>query len=139
MISLKINVQIRSLVSAPISTAYSNTPIHSISSYRPQRSCEGYVFTRVCLSTGGGEYLGRYPSRTRHTPLWTRYTPRNKVPPGPCTPPGPGTPPRRRLLLRTVWILLECILVLSLSPTSGIEMNRTAITLLLTCLEIVLL
>ena len=22
--------------------------------YRPQRSCEGYVFTGVCLSTGGG-------------------------------------------------------------------------------------
>ena len=24
--------------------------------YRPQRSCEGYVFTGVCLSTGGGGY-----------------------------------------------------------------------------------
>ena len=22
--------------------------------YRPQRSCEGYVFTGVCLSIGGG-------------------------------------------------------------------------------------
>ena len=28
--------------------------------YRPQRSCEGYVFTGVCLSTGGGG--GWYPS-----------------------------------------------------------------------------
>ena len=26
--------------------------------YRPQRSCEGYVFTGVCLSTGGGLLLG---------------------------------------------------------------------------------
>ena len=25
--------------------------------YRPQRSCEGYVFTGVCLSTGGGVCL----------------------------------------------------------------------------------
>ena len=25
----------------------------SINYYRPQRSCEGYVFTGVCLSTGG--------------------------------------------------------------------------------------
>ena len=29
------------------------TPFH----YRPQRSCEGYVFTGVCLSTGGGGLL----------------------------------------------------------------------------------
>ena len=26
--------------------------------YRPQRSCEGYVFTGVCLSTGGGCLVG---------------------------------------------------------------------------------
>ena len=50
-------------------------------------------------------------------------TPRAGIPPGPGAPPGPGTPlqdqappgtrhpPRRRLLLRTVCILLECILV----------------------------
>ena len=25
----------------------------SINYYRPQQSCEGYVFTGVCLSTGG--------------------------------------------------------------------------------------
>ena len=42
---------------------------------RPQRSCEGYVFTGVCLSTGGGECL-------------TRCTP-----PGPGAPLGPGVPP----------------------------------------------
>ena len=41
------------------------------------------------------------PPRTRYTPPWTRY------PPGPGTPP----PPEIRPLLRTVRILLECILV----------------------------
>ena len=68
--------------------------------YRPQRSCEGYVFTGVCLSTGG-EYL------TRYTPPGTRYTPPSRHPPGTrCTPldqvhpppdqvppPRPGTSP----------------------------------------------
>ena len=29
-------------------------PIYGPDFYRPQRSCEGYVFTGVCLSTGGG-------------------------------------------------------------------------------------
>ena len=83
--------------------------------YRLQRSCEGYVFTRVCLSTGGGV------SGQVHPP--TRYTPHNQVRPrDQVHPPGPGTPPRtrytppdqvhppRRLLFRTVRILLECIL-----------------------------
>ena len=88
--------------------------------YSLQRSCEGYVFTRVCLSTGGSTWAG-YPPRTRCTPR-TRYT-------SPGTTPGPGplgtrnTPPRtrytpwdqippspkRRLLLWTVRNLLECI------------------------------
>ena len=40
------------------------------------------------------------------TPPRTRYSPPDQV-----HPLGPGTPPRRRLLLRTVRILLECILV----------------------------
>ena len=138
--------------------------------YRPQRSCEGYVYTGVCLSTGG-EYLVRYPPRTSYppgpgtptpqhqvhppdqvhpprpstplqarylpgpgTPPRTRYTPQDQVhtppglgtpprvhPPGPGTPPdqvhppGPGTPPGIRPLLRTVRILLECILVLGIN------------------------
>ena len=49
-----------------------------------------------------GEYLGRYPARTRYTP-GTRYTPQDQVPPwdqvhpsGPGTPPEPGTPPGTR-------------------------------------------
>ena len=31
----------------------SSAPILCVCFYRPQRSCEGYVFTGVCLSTGG--------------------------------------------------------------------------------------
>ena len=72
----------------------------------------------------GGGYLGRYPPdqvhppgsgtppldqvhpRDQENPPGTRYTPRQ------VHPPGPGTLPHsRRLLLRTVHILLECILV----------------------------
>ena len=111
------------------------TSDHRYIYYRPQRS---YVFTRVCLSTGGeylgryppgpgpqGEYLGRYPLGTRYTPLgpgtpplepgtppWDQVHPQDQAhPQDQVYPPGPGTPPRRRLLLRTVRILLECILV----------------------------
>ena len=74
--------------------------------YRPQRSCEGYVFTGVCLFTVG-VYLTRYTPRQIHSP-GTRYTPQAGTPPGqvppqtrytpldPGTPPGPGTPPRPR-------------------------------------------
>ena len=48
---------------------------------------------------------------SRYTP--GRYTPQDQVyPPGPGTPPRTRCTPRRRLLLRTVRILLECILVL---------------------------
>ena len=45
--------------------------------------CEGYVFTHVCLSTGGEEYLGRYP-RPGTPP--GRYTPSGRYPPGRYTP-----------------------------------------------------
>ena len=73
--------------------------------YRPQRSCEGYVFTTVCHSVHRGgltQYMLGY-----HTPPGTRHpqgpdTPRNQAPPPPAS---------RRLLLRTVRILLECNLV----------------------------
>ena len=66
--------------------------VHQISPlicYCPQRSCEGYVFTGVCLSMGGC-----LPQ------CMVGYTP----------PPGSRHPPRWPLL-RTVRILLECILV----------------------------
>ena len=63
--------------------------------YRPQRSCEGYVFTGVCLSTGGG-------SASVHAGI---PPPRDHAPPGPdppgtrpprTRPPRDQTPPRER-------------------------------------------
>ena len=80
------------------------------SHYRPHRSCEGYVFTGVCLSMGGAW-------------SWGGSAPRGV--PGPGGVSGPGglvprggsqdalrqTPQERWLLLRMVRILLECILV----------------------------
>ena len=69
-------------------------PSMFVSYYRPQRSCEGYVFTGVCLST----------DQTPPTPLGA------DTPPGADTP-QEQTPPKRRPLLRTVRTLLECILV----------------------------
>ena len=108
--------------------------IHVWTHCRPQRSCEGYVFTGVCLSTGdvclvqGGACFQGVCARSGGCLL-----------PGVCTWSQGGvcsrghlvwgvsalggvsqhalrqTPPQgRRLLLRTVHILLECILVLIL-------------------------
>ena len=74
---------------------------------------QGYVFTGVCDSVHGGEYLTRYtplpqpgtpPSPPDQVPPRTRYPPWDQVPPlGPgtpprtrYTPPGPGTPPGTR-------------------------------------------
>ena len=57
--------------------------------YRPQRSREAYVFTRVRLSTGG--LLGQETPPPRDQV----HHPGPGTPPGPCThPPGPGTPSR---------------------------------------------
>ena len=58
--------------------------------YRPQQSCEGYVFTPLCLSMGGGVLpqcmLGYYhPSPRDRPPLWSRHP-----------PPPEGAPPRSR-------------------------------------------
>ena len=75
----------------------------------PQRSCEGYVFTPV-LSVHGGSasVLAGIPPPPEQTP--PRPLPRDQG------PPGSRHPPSRRLLLRTVRILLECILVINFSP-----------------------
>ena len=62
--------------------------------YRPQRSCEGYVFTDVCLSTVG-EDLTRYTPPGPGTPPRTRYTP-DQVHPQTRYTPRAGTPPRTR-------------------------------------------
>ena len=81
-------------------------PKKSMYFYRPQRSCEGYVFTPVCLSTGGGfasAYAGipprsRHPPGTRHPqsrhPPGTKH-PQEQAPPGADTPTGAGTPPEQ--------------------------------------------
>ena len=70
--------------------------------YRPQRSCEGYVFTGVCLSRGSADQV--HPPGTRYTPSRTQYTPQDQVHPlGPGAAPwdqvhplGPGTLPWTR-------------------------------------------
>ena len=82
--------------------------------YRPQQSCEGYVFPRVCLSTGGVPgYVPPPGTRYTHPPgPGTRNTPQHQVHPplwDQVQPPGRGTPPRIHLLLQMVCILLECL------------------------------
>ena len=57
---------------------------------RPQRSCEGYVFTGVCLSTRGGvvcliAYWDTTPNPQVDTP-WEQTPPRSRAPEQ--TPPG---------------------------------------------------
>ena len=66
---------------------------------RPQRSCEGYVFTPVCHSVHrGGVCLSacwdHVPPRTRHTPPGTMHPPRTICPPWDHAPPGTMHPPR---------------------------------------------
>ena len=84
--------------------------------YRPQRSCEGYVFTPVCHSVHrwglASVHTGIHPPPPAGTPQagtprtgtsQSRHPPRSSH---------PRPPPNKRLLLRTVRILLECILVI---------------------------
>ena len=109
--------------------------------YRPQRSCEGYVFTRVCHSVhrmGGvvsqhalqvvsqhalqqGGVLSQHALQLGGACsgglllgglLWRVPAPGGCLLRGGLLPGGCGDPPKsRRLLFRTVRILLECILV----------------------------
>ena len=75
--------------------------IINIAFYHPQRSWGKVIFSQasVILSTGGGEYLGRYtPPRTRcppgtRCPPQTRHTPRPGTPPWDQVPHRPGTHP----------------------------------------------
>ena len=75
------------------------------SNYRLQQSCEGYVFTGVCVSTGGVPdqvhplYDQVYPpsqvNPLGHVHPWAGAPPPDQVhPPGQVHPLGPGTPPR---------------------------------------------
>ena len=72
--------------------------------YRPQRSCEGYVFTPVSHFVLRGEYpQAGIPPRTRYPPAgtlpwqvhlpWAGTPPGQVHPPGQVRPPGPGTHP----------------------------------------------
>ena len=69
--------------------------------YRPQRSCEGYVFTPVCHSGPQGASASVHAG----IPPW------EQSPPLGADLPPEQTPPSRWLLLQTIRILLECILV----------------------------
>ena len=64
-----------------------------------------FLQASVILSTGGGEYLTRYPRDQVHppdqVPPWPGTPPRTGTPPRPGTPPGPGTPPRIRYTPQT--------------------------------------
>ena len=63
--------------------------------YRPQRICEGYVFTGVCLSTGGVPDQVHPPGTDTH-PLGAGTHPGLGTPPEADTPLGPGRPSRTR-------------------------------------------
>ena len=95
-------------------------------SIQNQRSCEGYVFTGICLSTGGvsaSVHAGIPPPGADIPWEQTSPLPQSRHPPRADTPLGADTPQSRHLpqsihpppeirsLLRTVRILLECILV----------------------------
>ena len=67
--------------------------------YRPQRSCKGYVFTPVCLSTGGSAsvHAGIPPSSSSHSRPPSSRHPRSRHPLGADNPPE-RTPPWSRPL-----------------------------------------
>ena len=89
-----------------------NLHVSDSTNYRPQTKLqEGNVLTPVCQSfcSHGGMCIPAC--------IWGRHPPPRQTSPGQKphpsgqTPPWAGTPPPRRPLLRTVRILLECILV----------------------------
>ena len=78
--TLLIRLRCRCWSSSPPAWWWRSEPFYPYN--HPQRSCEGYVFTPVCLSTGG-IYLSA---------CWDTTTPRSRHPPGAGTPPEAGTP-----------------------------------------------
>ena len=69
--------------------------------YRPERSCEGHVFTGVCLSTGGCLpqcMLGyhTHPRPREQIPLQEQIPPWGQTPPGSRPPRSRHTPPTTR-------------------------------------------
>ena len=81
-------------------TRYLNYQQQQVHIYRPQRSCSKVIFSQACVKNSVHGGRGVCLSACWDTPPWTD-------PPHGQTPP----PPSRRLLQRTVRILLECILV----------------------------
>ena len=93
-----------------IINSYVTGTVAANTNYRPQRSCEGYVFTGVCLSTGGGGCLSACwditPPRSRHPPVADppppprsrhppeQTLPQEQTPPKADTPPEQTSPPR---------------------------------------------
>ena len=73
--------------------------------YRPQCSCDKVMFSQasVILSIGGVSQTFPWAD----TPYSPGRQPSVQTPPGQTPPPAPS----RRLLLRTIRILLECVLV----------------------------
>ena len=67
------------------SSCQSYTTLISLPHYRPQRSCESYVFTGICLSEGGC-----LPQ------CMVGYTPQSRHPPGADPPPRNRQPSRSR-------------------------------------------
>ena len=77
--------------------------------YRLQRSCGKVIFSQECVKNSvNREGVSASVHAGKHTP---GQTPPGRQPPWADTPLGRHSPPSRRLLLRTVRILLECILV----------------------------
>ena len=72
--------------------------------YRPQRSCEGYVFTPVSLSTGGSASVHAGispPPGGRHRGSASVHA---GIPPPGQTPPGADTPRNRHTLKQTATV-----------------------------------
>ena len=101
-----------------------------------KQSCESYVFTPVCLSTGGGGsasvHAGITPPPPEQTPtLGTDPLRAHPNPPWRQTHPPPTPPPHthsRRLLLWMVCILLECIFVSQCFAKFGFKLVSSLLT-----------
>ena len=66
------------------------------SCYRPQHSCKGYIFTGVCVSTGGGVCLSACLDTTTTTPGADTTPPGADTPRSRHPPPPEQTPPQSR-------------------------------------------
>ena len=130
-------MEIRKFYTLPLTESFIaktwNDPSFSKSNIFTVRNEVAKVICYTCVSVHRGRVPGQVPPPPDqvHPPPGTRYTPRDQVHPQDQVHPRPGTPPGtrytpqtrytpgtrypypgRRLLLRTLRILLECILVL---------------------------